>query len=295
MKQVQVVILSLLMVALVGCQKEETVWPYEEQLQRDIAAIDNYLTRNNIEAKVDSTNTLRYVITKPSEGLKPAQEDSITVLYTYSILKDNELGQSATTAEPLTFLLSNLIEGWRRILPLVGEGSNVTIYIPSGLAYGAYQQGRIPPNSNLVFDIELVKVIPEFSRQLAKDVKTIDDYIKSNNLTAKKDASGLSYTILSPGAGAVASLADTVSVIYKGTFLDQTVFDQSLEPKKFRLSKTIRAWQIGLLQLQKGGRILLYVPSGLAYGAYGTNKTQVPVPVAANLIYDLQLVDIKKN
>ncbi|MFM8741392.1 MAG: FKBP-type peptidyl-prolyl cis-trans isomerase, partial [Cytophagales bacterium] len=172
-----------------------------------------------------------------------------------------------------------------------------TNYIPSGLAYGSYQKAKVPHTANLVFEVELVKVIPEFTRQLAKDVKAIDQYLTANNITSRVDASGLRYQILNAGSGPVVSSTDSVSLTYVGKFFDQTVFDRQSTPQKYRLSRTLRAWQTGLLQLQKGGVIRLYTPSGLAFGAYGSSgtPTQIQVPPATNVIYELTLVDIKKN
>lgn len=284
------------LVVATGCQKEVAIVPYQEQLENDVATIDSYLNAQGISAEKDSTGNLRFVVTLPTNGRKPVLVDSIRVNYSYSVLKNNTLSATTTSAAPISFLLESLIQGWKKIIPLVGEGSKVTIYVPSGLAYGAFQQGRIPPNSNLVFDVELVKVIPEFSRQLNKDIALIDTLLKKQNIANQKDLSGVRYIILNTGAGAVTSLSDTVSITYTGRFLsDNTLFDQATTPKKYLLSKTIRSWQIGILQLQKAGSVRVYSPSGLAFGAYGTTKTQVPVPPSTNVIYDIQLVDIKKN
>lgn len=294
MKTVAFFLIGLLVA--ISCQKEVAIVPYQQQLQNDVAIIDSYLNAQGISAEKDSTGNLRFVVTRVANGRKPVLVDSIRVNYSYSILTNNSLAATTTSSAPISFLLESLIQGWKKIIPLVGEGSKVTIYVPSGLAYGAYQQGRIPPNSNLVFDVELVKVVPEFSRQLNRDIAIIDTLLKKQNIANQKDLSGVRYIILNTGAGAVTSLTDTVSITYTGRFLsDNTVFDQVTTPKKYLLSKTIRAWQIGILQLQKGGSVRVYSPSGLAFGAYGTTKTQVPVAPAANVIYDIQLIDIKKN
>ena len=294
MKTVAFFLIGLLVA--ISCQKEVTIVPYQQQLQNDVAIIDSYLNAQGISAEKDSTGNLRFVVTRLANGRKPVLVDSIRVSYSYSILTSNALSAPTTSVVPIPFLLGSLIQGWKKIIPLVGEGSKVTIYVPSGLAYGAYQQGRIPPNSNLVFDVELVKVVPEFSRQLNKDIAVIDTLLKKQNIANQKDLSGVRYTVLNTGAGAVTSLTDTVSITYTGRFLsDNTIFDQVTTPKKYLLSKTIRAWQIGILQLQKGGSVRVYSPSGLAFGAYGTTKTQVPVAPAANVIYDIQLIEIKKN
>lgn len=283
---------------IIGCKEDQVFIPFDDQLANDLLAIENFLSANGIDAELDSSRTLRYIISQSNPGRKPVLVDSVRVKYrTYQLKSNKLLLLDSVVTKPLPFLVNSFIIGWKKIVPLMGEGSKFTIYVPSGLAYGSYQQGKVPPNSNLVFEVELVKVIPEFTRQLAKDVKAIDQYLTANNITSRVDASGLRYQILNAGSGPVVSSTDSVSLTYVGKFFDQTVFDRQSTPQKYRLSRTLRAWQTGLLQLQKGGVIRLYTPSGLAFGAYGSSgtPTQIQVPPATNVIYELTLVDIKKN
>jgi len=63
-----------------------------------------------------------------------------------------------TTTTPASFRLSQLIEGWQIGFQLLPEGSTAVLYIPSGLGYGKKGGGSIPPNANLIFDVELVQV-----------------------------------------------------------------------------------------------------------------------------------------
>ncbi|MFM7487430.1 MAG: FKBP-type peptidyl-prolyl cis-trans isomerase [Cytophagales bacterium] len=291
-------VLPFFLAMIIGCKEDQVFIPFDDQLANDLLAIENFLSANGIDAELDSSRTLRYIISQSNPGRKPVLVDSVRVKYrTYQLKSNKLLLLDSVVTKPLPFLVNSFIIGWKKIVPLMGEGSKFTIYVPSGLAYGSYQQGKVPPNANLVFEVELVKVIPEFTRQLAKDVKAIDQYLTANNITSRVDASGLRYQILNAGSGPVVSSTDSVSLTYVGKFFDQTVFDRQSTPQKYRLSRTLRAWQTGLLQLQKGGVIRLYTPSGLAFGAYGSSgtPTQIQVPPATNVIYELTLVDIKKN
>ncbi len=97
--------------------------------------------------------------------------------------------------------------------------------------------------------------------------------------------SGLQYMILDPGneLAKAASSQDTVWVHYKGTLLDGTVFDEVKEEDEavhFVLDRVIKGWTEGLQYVGEGGRIKLFIPSELAYGArapqnIGPNQTLI--------------------
>ena len=132
-------------------------------------------------------------------------------------------------------------------------------------------------------------VTPE--EQLAKDKETIENYLKSKNLTAQSTASGLHYIIEQPGSGGHPTLQSKVTVEYKGYFTNGSVFDQSEagKPATFPLNGVIQGWQEGIPLFQKGGKGVLLVPSGLAYGPYG----QGPIPANSVIIFDVNLVDFQ--
>ena len=80
---------------------------------------------------------------------------TITVKYTGKLTNGTIFDQNQTGA---SFVLSSLILGWRKGLPLIQKGGSIILYIPPSLGYGCSSVGGIPPGSNLVFDIELLDV-----------------------------------------------------------------------------------------------------------------------------------------
>lgn len=125
----------------------------QDQLKKDIGLIDAYLVSKSITAQTEPNGT-RYVITAPGTGDKiPCLESRITIAYNVKIMGSGTVLESSAKS---TFTLSGLILGWQLVLPLVPGGSKVTLYVPSGYAYGNSVNGNIPANANLVFEIELL-------------------------------------------------------------------------------------------------------------------------------------------
>lgn len=85
--------------------------------------------------------------------------DSVTVHYTGATAKDGKIFQTtADRGEPVQLSLNSVIEGWKQGIPGMKAGGKRRIYIPSAMAYGAQEQPGIPANSDLVFDVEMVKI-----------------------------------------------------------------------------------------------------------------------------------------
>ncbi|NJN41814.1 MAG: hypothetical protein HC811_05870 [Flammeovirgaceae bacterium] len=127
----------------------------QTQLASDIIAIDNYLAQNSITALTEP-NGLRYVISTPGTGETPCQESYVTVTYTGRLMSNGNIFDSSSV--PQQFQLSQLILGWQIGFPLLPKGSIATLYIPSGYGYGPTGGGPIPPNANLIFNVELIDV-----------------------------------------------------------------------------------------------------------------------------------------
>ncbi len=125
----------------------------QTQLQKDIVAIDDYLTSKSIVAIKDPTG-LRYVITKAGDDTRPCLESKVVVKYAGRLF--NGAGFDAAV-NPVSFPLNGLILGWQIGFPNFGKGTKATLYIPSGFGYGVNGSGTtVPANANLIFDIELI-------------------------------------------------------------------------------------------------------------------------------------------
>ena len=107
-------------------------------------------------------------------------------------------------------------------------------------------------------------------------------------------ASGLQYMILDPGKGPKPKPTDRVRVHYEGRLIDGTVFDSSYQrgsPATFPLNGVIKGWTEGLKRIGVGGKIRLFIPPELAYGARGAGDRIGP---ESTLIFDVELLGIEK-
>ncbi|MCX2494011.1 FKBP-type peptidyl-prolyl cis-trans isomerase [Pedobacter sp. PF22-3] len=128
--------------------------------------------------------------------------------------------------------------------------------------------------------------------QFKADTTAIAAFVKTNNIPAIKDASGIFYQIIAPGSGNVSYLASTViSADYEGKLLNGTIFDSTKgNPATFKLGNVILGWQFGIQKIQKGGKIRLIIPS---YYAYGTQSPSSLVPANSVLDFTITLTDVQ--
>lgn len=145
-------LLAVFGLALFAC-KDKSLSP-EEQLQEDIAQIEQYLKDKGLTAQ-STASGLHYIITQEGVGPHPTLQNKVTVRYKGYFLDGSVFDQTNGT-DTIAFLLSGLIEGWQECIPLLKAGGKGTFLLPSALAYGPNGQGAIPPNTPLVFEIELV-------------------------------------------------------------------------------------------------------------------------------------------
>jgi FKBP-type peptidyl-prolyl cis-trans isomerase len=93
----------------------------------------------------------------PGNGAAVAPGGTVTAHYTGALAKDGTIFQSSKdTGQPFTAPLTGVIPGWQQGIPGMKAGGTRRLVIPANLAYGAQEQGNIPANSDLVFDIELI-------------------------------------------------------------------------------------------------------------------------------------------
>lgn len=120
----------------------------------EIQQVQAYLTANNIIA-TQHCSGMFYEVEVMGSGATPGVCSNITVNYQGRLTNGTVFDASTN---PVTFNLSQVIDGWKNGIPQVKAGGRIRLYIPPSLGYGPNAQGSIPANSILVFTVDLIAV-----------------------------------------------------------------------------------------------------------------------------------------
>lgn len=272
--------------------------------KRDDKIITEYLAANNITDFQKTSSGLYYKIIQQGSGRKAQKGNEVSMNYTGKFTNGKSFDSNTDPAfnhvSPFTFNLGTggVIKGWDEGVALLNEGAKAVFYIPSGLGYGQSTRPTIPPNSVLLFDIEFVKIMPSPEELKQLEEQTIQKYIKDNNLTTQKTASGMHYVITQTGTGPNAIAGKKIKANYTGMLLDGKKFDSNIDssfnhvtPLTFELGKknVIAGWDEGFTLLNKGAKAKLIIPSVLAYGKQAQNN----IPSNSILVFDVELLDFE--
>jgi len=236
------------------------VWPKQGQVTKLI--VKDLTIGTGREAKIGDTLIVEYV------G------------WVYGEKRSNPFDTSGSHEMPFEFVLGKkeAIAGWDQGLVGMKVGGTRKLTIPSNLAYGdkGALNGRIPPNSALLFEVELLDVstpLAELPPTNVKELKVEDQLI---------------------GTGAEAKIGKTLSMHYTGYLEDGTQFDSSRDrgqPIQFILGEgqVIQGWDRGLMGMKVGGMRKLTIPPDLGYGAKGATNY---IPPNAALIFEVELLAV---
>lgn len=231
---------------------------------------------------------LEYVDEAVGDGEVASRCDTVAVHYTGTLTDGTTFDSSLDRGEPFRFTVGagEVIRGWDEGVAGMAEGGTRTLLIPPELGYGSRAQGDIPPDSTLLFDVEMIDV--NVREDLPESPAEVDDYVTTD--------SGLQYAVLAEGEGDTAAPGNFVGVHYAGWLEDGTLFDSSLNPDRcepivFPLGQgqVIRGWDEGVTGMQLGEKRQLVIPPELAYGPTG----QGPIPPGATLTFDVELVSLR--
>ena len=131
----------------------------DAQNKTDDKILTSYFNTNKLKP-TKTASGLYYLIEKAGEGAKPTTGQTVSVHYTGRLLDGTKFDSSVDRNAPFEFQCGahRVILGWDEGIALFSKGTKAKLFIPSSLAYGTRGYGPIPPNSPLIFDIELLEI-----------------------------------------------------------------------------------------------------------------------------------------
>ena len=157
MKRIFVVLYSVFLLS--SCSKEnDDLCKYDACAvaapSSEITQLESYLAGASITATKHCSG-MYYTIDAAGAGNAPTICSTVSVKYKGQLTNGSVIDQSTTA---VSFQLGGLIEAWKKGIPLIRPGGKIKLYCPPSLAYGSQAVGSIPPNSILIFEVELVGV-----------------------------------------------------------------------------------------------------------------------------------------
>lgn len=129
---------------------------------KNIAAGKAFLAANGKKEGVKVLPSgLQYKVIKKGTGKTPTAADKVKTHYRGTLIDGTEFDSSYKKGKPVVFGVTKVIKGWTEALQLMKEGDKWELYIPADLAYGERARPKIPANSALIFEIELLEIVKE--------------------------------------------------------------------------------------------------------------------------------------
>lgn len=256
---------------------------FHVELIEVLPAPDPYVVPEGVEISEVSSG-LRYAVIEGGEGKQLQPGMKVKVHYSGYFENMEVFDSSYERGYPFEFTLGRgmVIRGWEEGIARLRVGDKARLWIPWDLAYGQQGRGPIPPESNLIFDIEVLDA-HEIARPEAFDVS------HSDTLTTE---SGLQYLIAEEGYGGSPENEDIVTVHYTGYLPDGRMFDSSVQRGQvFRFvlgqGQVIDGWDEGVQLMQYNAKYRFIIPPELGYG----DRRVGPIPPNSKLIFDIELFE----
>ena len=140
---------------------------YKKKGDENLKKGEEFLAKNKTEKGVITTASgLQYIVLKEGNGPKPADSSMVKVNYLGTHIDGTEF-ESTLGKQPAEFPVKGVVPGWSEVLQLMTVGSKYKVFLPTKLAYGenVRQGGKIGPNEVLIFEMELLEILPPQKQQ----------------------------------------------------------------------------------------------------------------------------------
>ncbi len=229
---------------------------------------------------------VKYTINERGKGPEIEKGMYVNVHYR-GYFEDGEVfDDSYERDKPFKFLVGEgmVIKGWDIAFTKLRKGDKATLWVPYQLAYGKTGRGPIPPETNIMFDVNIIDVVkPKKPKPFVTEGKDTLETL-----------SGIKYIIVEEGSDDIKPEENDVVVIhYTGYLQDGEIFDSSVkrnQPFKFVVGshQVIPGWDKAIRLVGKGSKARFIIPPDQAYG----DRQVGDIPPSSTLIFDVELIDI---
>jgi FKBP-type peptidyl-prolyl cis-trans isomerase len=302
-------------ISLVGCQKDD----HEEKLDTEIRLLDQFVIEKDygVEAR---TSGLYYIEEIPGTGAQPEVGDFVLVNFTgrmvqgervfattdYWVAEENNLVSSSFLYGPFRLEVGNIAPaGMNEGVQYMKEGGFSKLIFPSTLGFGRYPIGILPAYSSLIYDVELLEVIPD---PVVYETELLSQYISDNMIEVEPDTAGVYYIELVEGTGQSPLNNNIVEVTYTAYLLDgRMIASTGSTVKQLSLTGylqgyineyyTVKGLRDAIKKMKPGGVATVIIPYTQAFGSSSVDASSLgykyPVPAYSTLVYEIELKAIK--
>jgi len=239
-----------------------------------------------LEGATTTESGLQYLELTAGDGVTPQEGDIVLMNVIGSLPDGTEIVNTYLQGTPVMAVFGNeqLLPGWEEGVGLMKAGGSAKLVLPPELAFGEEGYGIIPPNSQIVIDVELISA----------EVPPSPPDISSDELTTTE--SGLQYSDITLGEGSEAEEGSTVITDYtiwvKGdtedTFIVSSSYSQPVTFVMGIVDIVFPGWDEGVTGMKLGGKRLLVIPPELALGEDGAGD----IPPNATLVMEVELLEV---
>jgi peptidylprolyl isomerase len=241
-----------------------------------------------LEGAITTQSGLQYLEMRAGDGAVPEAGNVIQMNYIVSLPDGTVIYTTYPTGKPekVVWGRTELLPGWEEGVGMMKAGGKAKLVLPPELALGAEGAGNVPPNSQIIMEIELVSV----------ELAPVPASVAPDELLAMDNGEQYADLVLGDGTEAITNTTVTTeySIWVAGESSDDFVFSsEDGQSVTFVVGKgdvVFPGWEQGVIGMKVGGKRLLIIPPDLALGTQSSSS----IPANSTLIMEITLTDVKE-
>lgn len=278
-----VFILGIAMIFIsTACTKKFLDTDLERSIKENEEEILAYLQNNNLNDYTKTASGIHYNITKTNPNGKSVELGEEARVYYKITLLNNSIVDTVLSGEPFYFGYYSgfIFEGFLESVSLLKEGEKGTFFIPASLAFQGQTSERVPAWSVLKIEIEIVSFRDEEEQIEAYVIKKGFENVEITST----DLRYIPVTEVSGGSELVNG--DEVVLKYKGTLLNDAVFDEGEFTVRLGAGSVIPGFEEGIKKMKVGEKGIIIFPSVIGYGVNGSGQ----IPPYSPLLFEIEIL-----